>query len=135
VLENELLRAVVDPNTGDLNSVFDKIHQREVLSGAGNQLQAFQDSGQYWDAWNIDPNYAQHPLPPTQLKSIEWVERGVVRSCLRVVRQLGQSQFCQDYVLEAGSPSQNCHNCRLAGTPCIGESRFPLKPGSQLCHL
>ncbi|HEY9820320.1 MAG TPA: glycoside hydrolase family 38 C-terminal domain-containing protein, partial [Candidatus Sericytochromatia bacterium] len=104
VLENELLRAVVDPNTGDLNSVFDKIYQREVLSGAGNQLQAFQDKGQYWDAWNIDPNYAQHPLPPTQLKSIEWVERGVVRSCLRVVRQLGQSQFCQDYVLEAGSP-------------------------------
>ncbi len=104
MLENELLRAVVDPNTGDLNSVFDKIYQREVLSGAGNQLQAFQDTGQYWDAWNIDPNYAQHPLPPTQLKSIEWVERGVVRSCLRVVRQLGQSQFCQDYVLEAGSP-------------------------------
>jgi alpha-mannosidase len=63
VLENELLRAVVDPSTGDLNSVFDKIHQREVLSGAGNQLQAFQDKGQYWDAWNIDPNYAQHPCP------------------------------------------------------------------------
>jgi len=62
VLENESLRVVVDPETGDLCSVFDKTHQREVLSG-GNQLQAFRDSGQYWDAWNIDPNYAQHPLP------------------------------------------------------------------------
>ncbi len=104
VLENELLRVVVDPDTGDLSSIFDKIHQREVLSGSGNQLQAFQDSGQYWDAWNIDPNYAQHPLPPTQLKSIEWLERGVLRSRLRVVRQLGQSQFYQDYVLCAESP-------------------------------
>ncbi|HEY9744298.1 MAG TPA: glycoside hydrolase family 38 C-terminal domain-containing protein, partial [Coleofasciculaceae cyanobacterium] len=120
VLENELLRVVVDPDTGDLSSVFDKIHQREVLSGPGNQLQAFEDSGQYWDAWNIDPNYAQHPLPPTQLKSIQWLELGPMRtgtpeenlqssvstgqSRLRVVRQLGQSQFCQDYVLSADSP-------------------------------
>lgn len=104
VLENEVLRVVVDPDTGDLSRVFDKIAQREVLSAAGNQLQAFRDSGQYWDAWNIDPNYTQHPLPPTQLKSIEWLERGVLRSRLRVVRQLGQSQFCQDYVLCAKSP-------------------------------
>ncbi|MBD2129061.1 alpha-mannosidase [Microcoleus sp. ZQ-A2] len=104
VLENEWLRVVVDPDTGDLSSVFDKSHQREVLSGAGNQLQAFQDSGQYWDAWNIDPNYAQHPLPPTELKSIQWMERGELRSRLRVVRQLGQSQFCQDYILDTELP-------------------------------
>ncbi|MEW6493120.1 MAG: alpha-mannosidase [Cyanobacteriota bacterium] len=104
VLENEFLRVVVDSNSGDLSSVFDKINQREVLSAPGNQLQAFQDSGQYWDAWNIDPNYAQHPLPPTQLKSIQWIERGVVRSRLRVVRQLGQSPFCQDYILDTESP-------------------------------
>jgi alpha-mannosidase len=104
VLENEWLRVVVDPDTGDLSSVFDKSHQREVLRGAGNQLQAFQDSGQYWDAWNIDPNYAQHPLPPTELKSIQWMERGELRSRLRVVRQLGQSQFRQDYILDTESP-------------------------------
>ncbi|MBD1808080.1 alpha-mannosidase [Microcoleus sp. FACHB-SPT15] len=104
VLENEMLRVVVDPSTGDLSSVFDKVHQREVLSGSGNQLQAFEDSGQYWDAWNIDPNYTQRPLPPTLLKSIKWLERGIVRSRLCVVRQLGQSQFCQEYVLEAESP-------------------------------
>jgi alpha-mannosidase len=103
-LENEFLRVVVDPNTGDLSSVFDKSYQREILSSPGNQLQAFQDKGQYWDAWNIDPNYNQHPLPPTQLKSIEWLERGVVRSRLRVVRELGQSQFCQDYILDTQSP-------------------------------
>jgi alpha-mannosidase len=104
VLENEWLRVVVDPDTGDMSSVFDKSHQREVLRGAGNQLQAFQDSGQYWDAWNIDPNYAQQPLPPTELKSIQWMERGELRSRLRVVRQLGQSQFCQDYILDTESP-------------------------------
>jgi alpha-mannosidase len=103
-LENEFLRVVVDPNTGDLSSVFDKILSREILSSPGNQLQTFQDKGQYWDAWNIDPNYNQYPLPATELKSIEWLERGAVRSRLRVVRELGQSQFCQDYILDTQSP-------------------------------
>ncbi|MBE8970099.1 alpha-mannosidase, partial [Nostocales cyanobacterium LEGE 12452] len=107
ILENEFLRVVIDPDTGDLSSVFDKTYQREVLSGAGNQLQAFKDSGQYWDAWNIDPNYAQHPLPSTNLQSIQWLEQGPVQSRIRVVRQLGESEFCQDYILQAGSPLLN----------------------------
>ncbi len=104
VLENEFLRVVIDPDTGDLSSVFDKTYQREILSGAGNQLQGFKDSGQYWDAWNIDPNYTQHPLPATNLKSIQWLEQGLVQSRVRVVRQLGESEFCQDYILPANSP-------------------------------
>ncbi|MEH2446145.1 MAG: alpha-mannosidase [Nostoc sp.] len=107
ILENEFLRVVIDPDTGDLSSVFDKTYQREVLSGAGNQLQAFKDSDQYWDAWNIDPNYAQHPLPSTNLQSIQWLEQGLVQSRVRVVRQLGESEFCQDYILQAGSPLLN----------------------------
>ncbi|WP_193194730.1 alpha-mannosidase [Nostoc sp. MG11] len=104
VLENEFLRVIVNPDTGDLSSVFNKAYQREVLNGAGNQLQAFKDSGQYWDAWNIDPNYAQHPLPPTSLISIQYLEQGPVQTRVRVVRQLGESEFCQDYILQAGSP-------------------------------
>lgn len=102
--ENEFLRVTVDEETGNLSSLFDKVNNREVLSGAGNQLQAFQDSGQYWDAWNIDPNYFEHPLPPTQLKSIEWLETGLVQTRLRVVRQLGESEFCCDYILQERSP-------------------------------
>ncbi|MEA5617711.1 alpha-mannosidase [Cronbergia sp. UHCC 0137] len=103
ILENDYLRVQVNSQTGDLDSVFDKIQERETLSGAGNQLQAFTDSGQYWDAWNIDPNYHQHPLPPTKLKSIQWIEKGEITQCIRVVRQLGNSEFCQDYILETGS--------------------------------
>ena len=103
-IENELLRVTVDSQTGDLASIFDKNSQREVLSSAGNQIQAFQDSGQYWDAWNIDPNYRTKPLPPPQLVSIQWLERGIIRSRLRVIRQLGKSQFHQDYILDRQSP-------------------------------
>ncbi|MEC4986579.1 MAG: alpha-mannosidase, partial [Oscillatoria sp. PMC 1076.18] len=104
VLENDYLRVVVNSETGDLSSVYDKINSREVLSGAGNQLQGFGDRGQYWDAWNIDPNYEQHPLPPTTLKSIQWRDRGKIRQRLQVIRTLGDSEFCQDYLLEVNSP-------------------------------
>jgi len=104
ILENEFLRVIVDFKTGEFCSIFDKIHQREIVNEKGcNQLQAFQDSGQYWDAWNIDPNYAKHPLSPTHLKSIDLVEQGPIQQRLRVVRQLGESEFCQDYILSVAS--------------------------------
>ncbi|MEG4860653.1 alpha-mannosidase [Microcoleus sp. K1-B6] len=105
VLENEFIRATVDGKTGDLSSIWDKVNNREVLNAAGgNQLQAFQDSGQYWDAWNIDPNYEKHQLPAPILKEIAWIEQGELRQSLRVVRQIGKSEFCQDYIVEIGSP-------------------------------
>ncbi|KJH72349.1 alpha-mannosidase [Aliterella atlantica] len=105
VLENEFIQVIVDSESGNLTQVFDKVNNRKILNdSSGNQLQAFQDSGQYWDAWNIDPNYSQHPLPAPQLKSINWVEQGEIQSRLRVVRQIGKSEFCQDYVLPVRSP-------------------------------
>jgi len=104
-LENEFLQVKIDEKTGNLSSIFDKVNNREVLDGGGgNQLQAFRDSGQYWDAWNIDPNYAQHPLPPARLKSLQWLENGPVQSRLRVIRQVGNSEFSCDYILQSASP-------------------------------
>lgn len=104
ILENDLLRVIVDPETGNLQSIFDKVNQREILSDAGNKLQAFQDSGQYWDAWNIDPNYAEHPLNPPVLKAILWEEYGPIQWRLRVIRELENSEFVQDYILQIHSP-------------------------------
>ena len=104
ILENEKLKVIVDSETGDLSSIFDKSQQREILNGKGNQLQAFRDEGQYWDAWNIDPNYSQHPLPSTQLISIQWLDCGPIQQRIRVIRKLGNSEFRQDYLLEANSP-------------------------------
>ena len=103
-LENDFLRVIVDPETGDLSSIFDKIQQREILSAPGNQLQAFQDSGQYWDAWNIDPNYAQHPLPGTKLLEIQYKLKTELETQIQVDRTLGNSRFSQTYKLEKTSP-------------------------------
>ncbi|MEP0910745.1 alpha-mannosidase [Leptolyngbya sp. GB1-A1] len=105
LLENEFLQATIDPQTGDIARLYDKSSQREVLKGAGNQLQAFRDRGQYWDAWNIDPNYASHPLPATELTEIRQVAHTLLETRIQVVRRLGQSTFYQAYRL--------AHNSRI----------------------
>jgi alpha-mannosidase len=102
-LENELLRISIDPQTGEIQSLFDKQQQLEILSQPGNQLLAYSDAGQYWDAWNIDPNYAQHPLPAAELLAINWLHYGLVEQRLQVKRRVGTSVFTQVYVLGARS--------------------------------
>jgi len=98
-LENNSLRVQIDPATGCVASLFDKRQGREVLSGPGNKLQAFHDSGQYWDAWNIDPHYEQHRLPPPQLLTLEAVRHTAVDASLRAVWKLGNSRIEQRYRL------------------------------------
>ncbi len=103
-LENVHLHVSICAKTGEILSLFDRAQQREVLSSPANQLQIFADSGQYWDAWNIAPDYEAHPLPAALLESVTWLERGPLRQRLQVQRRLGQSRVTQVYCLEAGSP-------------------------------
>jgi alpha-mannosidase len=104
IFKNQFVEVAIDPETGDIASMYDRVNHRQILASTGaNQLQAFQDGGQYWDAWNIDPQYAAHPLPASELRSIEWIENGAIRQRLRVVRELAGSEFRQDYILDAHS--------------------------------
>ena len=103
-LENDYLKVIVNPNTGDLDSIFDKLREREILRQPGNKLQAFRDQGQYWDAWNIDPEYEQKQLSDTKLKSIKWLTNNKLQQTIRVIKQFNQSEFIQDYILERNSP-------------------------------
>ncbi|MBD2091375.1 alpha-mannosidase [Microcoleus sp. FACHB-1515] len=132
-LENDRLRVQVSPLTGNLNSVYDKQNDREILSAPGNQLQAFRDCGQYWDAWNIDPHYADHPLPPAKTLSTLWIDRGAIRQRLRVQRLVGSSRLQQDYVLDCDSEVlrietvadwQEEHTLLKAAFPLTVESDF-----------
>ncbi len=101
ILENQNLRIKIDSKTGNLTSIYDKNNHREISSKEGcNQIQAFTDKGQYWDGWNIDPNYEQNPLPSPTLKSIEWIEQGEIEQRIRIIKQIGKSQISQDYILQ-----------------------------------
>ncbi|MBE9070826.1 alpha-mannosidase, partial [Leptolyngbya cf. ectocarpi LEGE 11479] len=107
ILENACLRVVVSPKTGEIISCIHLATGREILSSAANQLQCFEDSGQYWDAWNIAPDYADKPCASAQLISIEWISRNPICHRLRVTRQLNQSTLVQDYCLAADAPCLN----------------------------
>ncbi|MEB3175393.1 MAG: glycoside hydrolase family 38 C-terminal domain-containing protein, partial [Cyanobacteriota bacterium] len=104
ILDNGVLKVTLDAATGEIASLYDYRHQRDVLDGNGNQLQFFQDQGQYWDAWNIDPDYENHPLESAELIGAELLENGPLRWRLRVEKSFRDSRFQQDYVLEAQSP-------------------------------
>ncbi len=103
-LRNEMLEVTIDPSSGAIAQLCDLQQGRHLLRGPGNHLQTFRDQGQYWDAWNIDPDYAQHPLPGPQLERWEWLEWGEVRSRLRVTLRFNESTIAQDYILNAHSP-------------------------------
>ncbi len=101
-LVNDHLKVVINSATGDIDSILYKINDREILSKPGNKLQFFEDKGQYWDAWNIDPQYEQKQLPNAKLQSIKWIDAGLTQG-IRVVKKFNQSTFTQDYILERNS--------------------------------
>lgn len=103
-LTNAFLRVTLDPHSGEITECIDRPQDRSILAAPGNQFQFFRDRGQYWDAWNIDPNYGQYPLEPAQLLSLTALETGPLRVRVRGVWQFNQSRVTQDYCLEARSP-------------------------------
>ena len=109
-LENEFLQVEINAETGDIHRIFDRQAQREVLQGDSNQLLSFKDDGQYWDAWNIDPNYKAHPLPAATLQSIRCIEKTNLRSRIEIVRTIKNSTFTQTYSLTQHSPILEIQN-------------------------
>ena len=103
-MENNLLRVVVDPKNGCIDSLYDKqAHFESIASGqCGNLLQAFVDTPKEYDAWNINPNFAEHGTDLTMADSVQLVEQGPVRSVVRVTRHWGKSTFVQNIILYAG---------------------------------
>jgi alpha-mannosidase len=104
ILENAILKVRIDPTTGTIASLIHKPSGQETFRAPGNELQAFSDKGQYWDAWNIAPDYQDCPVDGFSLQSIEWSECGPLRQTIRIIKTFNQSIFVQDYTLDYRSP-------------------------------
>jgi alpha-mannosidase len=110
-LENEFLRVEIDPGSGNIAKLYDKVNKRDAFHGEGNSLTAWEDSaeqarhssketaGPAWDIgltgkkWEVD-----------KAESVEITEQGPVRATIRVVRRFRNSLFQQDISLIAGLP-------------------------------
>ncbi|MGL5507980.1 MAG: glycoside hydrolase family 38 C-terminal domain-containing protein, partial [Microcoleaceae cyanobacterium] len=105
VLQNQFLIVEVEATTGDIIKIFDRVNQREVLGkNQSHKLLFFQDKGQYWDGWNIDPKYENYPLSDANLVSINISEQGVLKASIQVMKKFRDSTFYQEYILEINSP-------------------------------
>ena len=110
-LENEFLRVEINPETGNIARLYDKVNKREAFHGEGNSLTAWEDTaeqamktskeyaGPAWDVgftgkkWEID-----------KAARVEITEQGPVRATIRVIHRFRDSEFTQDISLIAGVP-------------------------------
>ena len=124
-LENEFLRVQVDPATGCITSLYDKLNKTEALAPAvpgigapptlpdgkpcGNLLQAFIDNPKQWDAWNVDADFIEHHTDILQADEVKLIEKTPLRAVIRVKHNWQNSAFIQDITLNANSPRVDVH--------------------------
>lgn len=113
-LENQFIRATIDPRTGCITSLIDKRSNKEALAPAkqsegspanldgkpcGNLLQTFVDKPKDWDAWNIDADFTKQHTDLMQADSVELVENTASRAVVRVRKHTEKSKFVQDITI------------------------------------
>ncbi|MGH7668018.1 MAG: alpha-mannosidase [Gemmatimonadaceae bacterium] len=103
-LENRYLRVTIDSVTGGIASMYDKVHQRDVLAGgpAANGLLLMVDLPKDYDAWNIDNlNGARTWLVARADDAHPTVTRDAFGSAITVYRGKDSSLVTQRYELPA----------------------------------
>lgn len=96
---------LVFDDAGRIVSWLDKSSGRELIAPgeAGNHLQLFHDRPTVWDAWDIDPHFAEQPAGEAQLVSREIVMQGATRDILRFSWKLNDSVIEQNIVFHRNS--------------------------------
>ena len=101
-LENEYLRVSVNA-LGELTSIYDKEHQRELASGPCNRMMMFKDVPHNFDAWDIDVSYRECPVPLPETATVTVKAEGPLLAILQVERKLHESVLKQEIRLAQGS--------------------------------
>jgi alpha-mannosidase len=99
-LDNRFFNIKFDKN-GNMESIYDKSNSRDVLKPGetGNVLQAFEDLPYANDAWDIAIYYQEKMWEINDIVSIETIEKGPVRSTVRIKRKFLDSEIVQDIYL------------------------------------
>jgi alpha-mannosidase len=95
-LENEALRLSIDPETGYVAGLFDKRAGHEVFRGPAAVPLVLSDTS---DTWSHGVSRYDDPVGTFKATSVRLVERGPVKSVLRVVSEYGDSRLTQEFAL------------------------------------
>ncbi|MDR1438670.1 MAG: glycosyl hydrolase-related protein [Clostridiales bacterium] len=85
-------------------SIYDKRQNREVLSGTGNALTAYEDRPRDWDAWEISSYYRGKSRAISGAESCRVVENGPVRAGVEVARRFLNSEIRQTIYIYGDVP-------------------------------
>lgn len=96
-LENDFVAAEIDPTTGWLRSLRDKLSEVDVV-GAGPHAVVIDDRS---DTWGHRVRAYDTLAGMFAVRSVKLVDHGPVRSVLRVVSEYGRSTLTEEYVLGA----------------------------------
>jgi alpha-mannosidase len=129
VMENDYYRVTFAPN-GDLNSIIDKIYNRELLSKPAG-LQFLAEKPQDYPAWNMDWKDRKKPAVGTmdEEAQLKIVENGPVRVTMEVTRKGRNSSIRQRFSLSAGRAGQRLEVDNLLDWQSTGvclKAIFPL---------
>ena len=85
----------------EITSIYDKENGREVIKKGeiGNRLICFEDIPLKYDAWNIDAFYNEKKWQVDDLRSASVIEKGSVRTVIRIERSFSRSFIRQDIIL------------------------------------
>ncbi|MDY4670011.1 MAG: glycoside hydrolase family 38 C-terminal domain-containing protein [Oliverpabstia sp.] len=95
-MENDFFRVEYNEK-GQFARIFDKKAQREVLKEgqAGNVIVSYEDRPHNYDAWDVNNYYTEKSWDIDQVESMEVVENGPVRACVKVERKYLDSVITQ----------------------------------------
>lgn len=104
-IETPFFHIQLDKN-GDLTSIYDKKECREVLKKGmkANVFQAFEDKPHKYDAWDINIYYQEKMWEIDEAESVEVVENGPVRACVRIRRKFLDSTIIQNLYVYNDTP-------------------------------
>ncbi|MDO5423087.1 MAG: alpha-mannosidase [Eubacteriales bacterium] len=110
-MENAFFRLEYNEK-GQFARIFDKRAEREVLQEgkAGNVLVSYEDRPHNYDAWDVNNYYTEKSWEIDRLSSIEVMENGPVRACVRIVRTYLDSTIMQDVYLYRDIPRIDLRN-------------------------
>ncbi|HEU5140465.1 MAG TPA: glycoside hydrolase family 38 C-terminal domain-containing protein [Bacillales bacterium] len=95
-MENDRYRVEIDPGTGFVTSLHDKVKNLDILDGPAARPVVMDDKS---DTWSHGVIRFDNECGQFTAKSVERVEHGPVKSVIRVVSEYGNSKLTQDFTM------------------------------------
>jgi len=109
MLENQFFRIQINPTSGAISSIYDKLNQREVLApgGSASLLQILTEGPEGGNAWNF--TQIQKTEDINKAAGVTLLDKGPARASITAEYTYDKSKFQQEITLWDGVPRIDIH--------------------------